>query len=110
MRTYLILAAIVSSTAASAHDAPSGMTYSAWCCNGNEHTGDCSPIPETTVRIVAGGYEITLAPGDHRKVTKVHVFQKAQTEARPSSDGQYHACLYPTENTLRCFFAPPLGM
>ena len=92
-----------------AHDAPSGMRYDAWCCNGNAHSGDCQPIPSSSVKVVAGGYQITLRPGDHWMVTKEHRFQKPQTETRWSTDGQYHACLYPNETNLRCFYAPPTG-
>lgn len=89
------------------HQAPTDMLYDSWCCNGTRINGDCEPIPAESVRVVPGGYQITLRPGDHHLVTTEHTFTKAQAETRPSTDGQYHACLYPTENTLRCFYAPP---
>lgn len=59
-----------------AHESRRHMEYDAFCCNGNRHTGDCQEIPSESVRIIPGGYEITLRPGDHRKVTKVQVFVK----------------------------------
>lgn len=83
--------------------------YDTWCCNGNAHSGDCQPIPSASVKPVDGGYQITLGPGDHRLATRVHVFSKAQAETRRSLDGRYHACLYPTEDTLRCLYIPPAG-
>lgn len=93
-----------------AHDAPSGMRYDGWCCNGNNHTGDCEPIPSTSVRETAGGYVIAVKPGDHRLVTRPHTFQKLQSETRWSTDGQYHLCLYPSEDQARCFYAPMPGV
>lgn len=105
-----ILTVLIVMDAAKAHQAPSGMRYDTWCCNGNNHTGDCQPIPNSSVRVIPGGYEITLSRGDHHMVTKTHVFTKTQTETRPSTDGQYHACLYPNEDSLRCFYAPPPGV
>ena len=92
-----------------AHDAASGWQYEAFCCNGNSHNGDCQLIPSEKVRIIAGGYRITLAPADHRLATRNHTFHFAQDAARRSEDGEYHLCLYPDENTPRCFYAPDLG-
>ena len=95
---------------ARAHEAASGFKYDAACCHGVGPTGDCQPIPTSTVKPIPGGYQITLAPGDHHLVTRVHVFQIESSLVRKSTDGQFHACLYPTEDTLRCFYAPPMGM
>lgn len=92
-----------------AHEAVSGFKYDSYCCNGNNHTGDCQRIPTRNVRITSGGYEIILKPGDHRLVTRTHDFQLPQSEARRSTDSEYHICLYPTEDTLRCFYAPDMG-
>lgn len=85
------------------------MQYDAWCCNGSTVTGDCQRIEPEAVKSVGDSYMVTLGPGDHRLATKPHVFMIRQTEARVSQDGDYHACLYPTEDTLRCFYAPPMG-
>lgn len=92
-----------------AHDAASGWQYEAFCCNGNSHNGDCQMIPATSVRIVTGGYRVTLAPGDHRLATRSHIFLMPQDMTRRSQDGEYHLCLYPTEDTPRCFYAPDMG-
>jgi hypothetical protein len=56
-----------------------------------------------------GGYRVTLNPGDHHMVTHQHVFFMPTSEAKVSTDGSYHACLFPTEDTLRCFYAPPMS-
>lgn len=91
-----------------AHDAPSGWAYDPYCCNGDGETGDCQMIPSRTVKIVDGGYKITLEPGDHRLVTHLHVFVMPQRKTMHSPDGAYHLCLFPDENTLRCFYAPDM--
>lgn len=92
-----------------AHQAPTGWSFDGWCCNGDGHSGDCQQIPQSSVRPVKGGYQITLRPGDHGMVTRNHVFTKTQSEVRNAPDGQYYACLYPTEDTPRCFYAPAMG-
>lgn len=94
---------------ARAHHSELGMKYDTWCCNGDGHSGDCQEIPSSAVKPIEGGWQVTLVPGDHRLVTRVHVFQIPQSNTRMSSDGRFHACLYPDENTLRCFYAPPMG-
>lgn len=83
--------------------------YDPNCCNGNGMSGDCQAIPARAVKVVNGGYEITLLPGDHRLVTKPHTWFRKVEESRISKDDDFHACLYPDENTLRCFYALPLG-
>ena len=105
----LFPAALIFSGPVLAHDATSGWQYEQFCCNGNSHNGDCQMIPATTVRIIAGGYQVTLAPGDHRLATRRHIFRLPQDAARRSQDGEYHLCLYPTEDTPRCFYAPDMG-
>ncbi len=109
MRTVLTVSMIAYSASVFAHDAQTGWKYEAFCCNGNNHTGDCQMIPEKSVRITQQGYQITLAPGDHRLVTRSHVFKLSGGMSRRSQDGEYHLCLYPNEDTLRCFYAPDMG-
>lgn len=111
MRTtlFLYLVSVVIAGPVLAHDAVSGWQYEQFCCNGNRHNGDCQMIPATTVRIIEGGYQVTLAPGDHRLATRSHIFRMPQSTARRSQDGEYHLCLYPTEDTPRCFYAPDMG-
>jgi len=96
-------------TPATAHEAISGFKYDGFCCNGDNHTGDCQMISTRNVRVVQGGYEIILGPGDHRLITRRHDFVVAQSEARRSEDSEYHLCLYPNEDTLRCFYAPDMS-
>ena len=105
------------SSGATAHSAPSGWRYDGTCCSAvtpDEHTGDCAPIPASAVEEVPGGYVVTLRPGDHPLVTVEHRFEvpfnRPMTEGgrepaiRPSGDERWHACLYPTEDTLRCLY------
>lgn len=79
--------------------------YDPWCCSGS----DCADIPAKAVKAVAGGYLVTLVPGDHHMVTKPHTFLIPHDKRRDSPDGLYHICLYPTENDMRCFYAPSMG-
>lgn len=91
------------------HQTASGMIFDARCCRGNSITGDCQPIPASSVTPIDGGLQITLAPGDHPLVTRVHVFQIEQGKVLPSTDGRYYACLWPSEDHLQCLYAPPTG-
>lgn len=80
--------------------------YDPWCCNGK----DCVPIPDGTVHPSRGGYRVKLCPGDHPGITGDCLFQTVRhSETRPSQDGRYHACIFPT-NTLRCLYAPLGGV
>ncbi|MCJ8519479.1 hypothetical protein ABID21_002293 [Pseudorhizobium tarimense] len=94
---------------AGSHDAPAGWQYDKFCCNGDGHNGDCQMISTKNVKITERGYEISLGPGDHRLVTRPHHFTLPQSKARRSRDAEHHLCLYPTEETLRCFYAPPMA-
>lgn len=105
-----VIASLLLASGAYAHESVAGMPYNTWCCNGNGQSGDCQEIPDSAVRTIPGGYQITLGEGDHRLVTRSHIFTKKQSETRWSTDGRYHACLYPTEDELRCFYAPPPGV
>lgn len=111
MIRLITIASLFLSTAASAHDAPTGWSYDAWCCQASKEAvlGDCAQIRTDAVRIINGGYEIVLNAGDHPKVTKTHKFRVEQGNARRSKDEFYHICLYPTEDKLRCFYAPTMG-
>ncbi|RRN68748.1 hypothetical protein EIQ31_19690 [Agrobacterium deltaense] len=92
-----------------AHESHKGFKYESYCCNGDAETGDCQMIPTRSVRVTSDGYEVSLAPGDHRMVTRRHVFNWSQSQARRSEDGEYHLCLFPDEDTPRCFYAPDMG-
>jgi len=91
------------------HDAKTGWEYDKFCCNGDNHAGDCQMISTKNVKITDGGYEISLGPGDHRLVTRPHNFSLPQSQALRSQDAEYHICLYPTEDNLRCFYAPDMA-
>jgi hypothetical protein len=109
MRIILTVMMIAFASSVAAHESHKGFKYESYCCNGNAETGDCQMIPEKSVRITPNGYEVSLAPGDHRLVTRKHQFNWSQGDARRSEDGEYHLCLYPNEDTPRCFYAPDMG-
>ena len=77
--------------------------YDPWCCNQR----DCQPIPAHAVEIVPEGYRVTLKPGEHHMVNETVVHVVPFSEARDAPDGAYHACLYPTQHVMRCFYRPP---
>ena len=109
MRAYLIATAALfvlnAPEPAAAHKAKSGMAYEAWCCSGK----DCAEIPDESVSAGPDGWVVTLWPGQHPMVTKpIHRVIPYRT-ARPSEDGRFHLCLWPTEADDRCFYAPPQG-
>jgi len=104
-RASIFLASLLVATAAMAHKAPSGWSYSGWCCNGT----DCAQIPHEAVKVIEGGFQITLKPGDHPMVTRVHVFQIEMAKTKQSQDQFYHVCLWPNEDTLRCVYVPHMG-
>lgn len=98
------LAAIV--TEAGGHGPDGSWAYPKACCRGDAQQGDCAKIPKQSVRESRSGYVVTLRPGDHRAVTRPHLFVVPYGKAITSGDGNYHACLYPDEFYLNCFFAP----
>jgi hypothetical protein len=109
MRLILMSSILVFSTPAMGHNAASGFKYEAFCCNGDSESGDCQPIRSEDVRPDRDGYQITIGPGDHRLATRQHVFFVQQSKTLESPDGKFHLCLYPSKDTLRCFYAPPMG-
>lgn len=108
VRGLLTLVVLACAGVAAAHDAPTGWKYDPYCCNGDGVTGDCQMIPSRTVKVVQGGFQITLEPGDHHLVTRNHIFMMPQRKTMRSPDGAYHLCLFPNENTPRCFYAPDM--
>lgn len=80
--------------------------YDPYCCRGEV---DCEPIPEASVKITARGYFVTLRPSEHRMLVSEpgpRTYLVPFSEAKPSPDGRYHACIYPGPDTLRCLYAP----
>lgn len=106
------LAAILALAAAPAmaHEAPEGWVYDAICCNGTAHAGDCAPIPDSAVTVAPDGVHVTLNPGDHRRVRWTQSYAPVPYDKlRQSPDEHYHACLYPSQETLRCLYQPRMG-
>jgi hypothetical protein len=60
---------------------------------------------------VAGpdGWVVTLDVGDHFLIKARTTWTIPYGEERPSTDGEFHACLWPTAATLHCLYAPPMG-
>lgn len=109
MGKIILAVASLWTTAAMAHEMPSGFRYDRYCCNGDGRTGDCQMISNQTVSLIHEGYRVVLSPGDHRLVTRPHIFVVPPSRTMRSPDGSYHLCLFPNEDTVRCFYAPPLG-
>ena len=107
MHKPLLLLSLAFAVPAYGHD-----WYPSSCCLGSADglRGDCAPIPATSVKPVKGGFEITLTPGQHPKVKEPQRFFIAYEDAKPSQDGDYHACLWPSQEILRCFFSPLHGV
>ena len=101
------VAAILMATAASAHNAISGMPYDAWCCNG----ADCVEISDSAVVAGPNGWIVTLRRGEHPMIVSDQVRHIIPyRDQKTSTDGRFHLCLYPNEKTVRCFYAPPSGV
>jgi hypothetical protein len=83
--------------------------YDPYCCNDK----DCAPIKTAHVKPVAGGYLVRLRPEDHVGLSKavgVREYLVPYADAKPSPDGGFHACILPyMPDTMRCFYAPPMG-
>lgn len=112
LRNAIAAFSLLAAASAHAHDAPSGWNYPAVCCqgvNGPGGHGDCQKIDSKTVKPVSGGYQVTIGPGDHMLATREHVFFIPYEDVKESGDGDYHLCLWPTEDTARCFFSPPMS-
>ncbi len=110
MPILAIAAGLMMLVPAKAHTSHGGMTYSAYCCSGDQHTGDCFEIPDSSVTPVQGGWRVVLRKGQHRMVKSpvVEHFVPYGSELK-ATDGRYHACLHPSEDTMRCFYAPGMG-
>ncbi|MBX5089367.1 hypothetical protein [Rhizobium lentis] len=106
------VAALLACSTAYGHEAPSGWNYPTFCCQGISGPGgqgDCQKINSKNVKPVVGGYQVSIGPGDHMLATKDHVFFIPYKDVKESGDSDFHLCLYPTEDTARCFFAPPMS-
>jgi hypothetical protein len=100
-RSFLIMMLMLcGSVSAAAHS-----WYDPVCCSER----DCAPIPYEAVEITDDGYLVTLRAGDHLMVSSTVVHVVAYADVLKSQDGEYHACLFPNQNVMRCFYAPPIG-
>lgn len=88
--------------------APAALAHSwyEWeCCAGN----DCAPIPHEAVRAGKGGYAVTIQPGEHPLVKDKPLSAfVAYADARPSQDGQPHACI--VGGALKCLYIQQGGV
>lgn len=92
---------------AQAHQAPSGWEYDPACCSGR----DCAAAPAGAVQEVAGGYRVTLLPGQHPMVQSAPFtafVPHGDARIRPSGDEHYHPCIW--AGRLLCLYRPPGGM
>jgi len=111
MRHLIMFLALAFAAVANAHQAPSGWTYPAWCCN----AGDCGELPRGSVRAGPTGWVVTLRPGSNPNVPPdaepyTVTVPYSHPEIRESPDGRFHLCLYPTPRDVRCFYAPSGGV
>ncbi len=97
----LFLAALLAGPVA-AHD-----WYDGDCCSGH----DCAPVSPSAVVVTRDGYAVTLNPGDHPLVTRTirATVPFASPDARPSQDGNWHACVHPGRAALLCLYVPGAG-
>jgi hypothetical protein len=112
----VVLLVVVSARMLFAQDHDHGLYHKACCSPADVTTGegDCDPIPASAVRTVPGGFEVTLRPGDHPNVTREHtwfvtyedlmVAGSKMTKVQLSKNEEWHVCLYPNEDTLRCLY------
>jgi len=100
-RSILLMTMMLCGTvSASAHS-----WYDPVCCSER----DCAPIPYEAVEITDEGYLVTLHAGEHLMVSSTVVHVVAYADVLKSKDGEYHACLFPNQEVMRCFYAPPFG-
>lgn len=95
---------------AEAHPASPDWTYPLACCQGTELGGDCHRLPGTHVKKGPSGFSILLHPGEHPLVTTPQQFLIPYGSELPSGDSDFHICLFPSQDQVNCFFAPPDGV
>lgn len=94
MKTAL-LAILLTSTSAMAHDAPSGWSYPFSCCSNQ----DCREVPDASIRETPAGY---LASNGE-------TIPYADKRIKDSPDGKFHLCTISGREDGRalCLFVPP---
>jgi hypothetical protein len=100
-------ASVAATTKARPHDAPTGWSYSAYCCSGQ----DCTQIAIKTVTATANGWHVHLEPRDHPMLTQLIDVTVPYDDERiyRSGDEFFHACVLPHQQTLRCLYVPDMG-
>jgi len=93
LKGLLVVAALVGGFLLAVSSAQSHSWYDPYCCNGS----DCAPIDDARVKLTPDGY---IIDGKHFVAKK---------DVRPGRDDQYHACFWPSPDTLRCFYIPNFG-
>lgn len=102
--------------------------YSGYCCSGYTQrngiaTGDCAVIEPEHVQVTPDGYLVTLEPGDHptvrRRLQRLFRYPDADPsndrtpgspEAMPPGDENFHACVLPNSQELRCLYSALSGV
>jgi hypothetical protein len=72
------------------------------CCSDR----DCARINAGAVRVVPGGYQVTVLPGTHPMVpagTEARSYTIPFKDAKPSQDAFFNICMAP-DGRLLCFF------
>lgn len=116
--TFLRTAAIVSACfaivwllalaalSAAAHQSVTGWQYPEACCSNQ----DCAMVPMKSVTANTYGFYLKLLPGQHPMAPDGGEWHIQRSAAKPSPDGEYHACIGPKSRVLFCFFAPQMGV
>lgn len=101
------LALLLLAAPAAAHQAPAGWEYDRECCD----MQDCAQVADATIREVAGGYEVVIAPGQHPFVSvPVRAFvPHGSPKIRVSGDEHKHACVA-RHGYVYCIYVPPGGV
>ena len=84
-------------------------SYNRSCCCTHSY---CAAVPEHTVREEAGGYRVTLRPGDYPQVSVTATWWIPADQTGRSPDGRKHFCgiANPGVQSGRCLLIAPGGM
>lgn len=101
----LLSLALILAGPAAAHD-----WYDPTCCSGR----DCAPVPITSVRPVASGFQVDILRDDHPLASHdIHTtIPYGDERIIWSQDGEYHACLGRGrygEMAIICLYVPGNG-
>lgn len=91
---------------AAAHQSASGRQYPEACCSNQ----DCAMVPMKSVTVTDYGFYLKLLPGEHPMAPEGGEWHIQRSAAKPSPDGEYHACISERAGVLFCLFVPPMGV